>query len=41
VHNWGFEWLFRLWKQPGRWRRQLRLPLYVGMILAEKAKGKG
>jgi N-acetylglucosaminyldiphosphoundecaprenol N-acetyl-beta-D-mannosaminyltransferase len=41
MHDWGFEWLFRLWKQPGRWRRQLRLPLYVAMILAEKAKGKG
>ncbi|MBX3001361.1 MAG: WecB/TagA/CpsF family glycosyltransferase [Caldilineaceae bacterium] len=40
MHDLGFEWLFRLWKQPGRWRRQLRLPIYVGMLLAEKAKGK-
>jgi N-acetylglucosaminyldiphosphoundecaprenol N-acetyl-beta-D-mannosaminyltransferase len=41
MHDWGFEWLFRLWKQPSRWRRQLRLPLYVALILGEKAKGKG
>jgi N-acetylglucosaminyldiphosphoundecaprenol N-acetyl-beta-D-mannosaminyltransferase len=29
----GIEWLFRLYKQPWRWRRMLRLPLFVLMVL--------
>lgn len=45
VHDRGFEWLFRLWKDPGRWRRQLRLPAYVALIVAERlgllAQSKG
>jgi N-acetylglucosaminyldiphosphoundecaprenol N-acetyl-beta-D-mannosaminyltransferase len=32
----GLEWLYRLWKQPWRWRRQLRLPLFVLLALAER-----
>lgn len=35
----GFEWLFRLIRQPWRLRRQLALPEFVKMIYAEK-KGK-
>lgn len=29
----GMEWLFRLYKQPWRWRRMLRLPLFVLNVL--------
>lgn len=29
----GIEWLFRLYKQPWRWRRMLRLPLFVINVL--------
>lgn len=27
------EWLFRLYKQPSRWRRMLRLPVFVYLVL--------
>lgn len=30
------EWLYRLLKQPGRWRRQLALPLFVLAVLRER-----
>lgn len=36
LHDIGLEWLYRLWTQPWRWRRQLRLPVYVFLILAER-----
>jgi N-acetylglucosaminyldiphosphoundecaprenol N-acetyl-beta-D-mannosaminyltransferase len=36
LHDIGLEWLYRLWKQPWRWRRQLRLPLFVLLVLAER-----
>ncbi|MDQ3856048.1 MAG: WecB/TagA/CpsF family glycosyltransferase [Chloroflexota bacterium] len=29
----GLEWLYRLYRQPGRWRRQLALPLFAYMVL--------
>ncbi len=29
----GLEWLFRLVRQPWRWRRMLRLPVFVWMVL--------
>lgn len=32
----GLEWLYRLWQQPWRWRRQLRLPLFVWLVLVER-----
>mgnify|MGYP001570469547 CR=1 FL=1 len=32
----GFEWLFRLVNQPWRWRRQLRLWVFVWLVLKEK-----
>lgn len=32
----GLEWLYRLWQQPWRWRRQLRLPLFVLLVLVER-----
>lgn len=33
----GLEWLYRLFKEPGRWRRMLRLPLFAINILLLKA----
>jgi N-acetylglucosaminyldiphosphoundecaprenol N-acetyl-beta-D-mannosaminyltransferase len=29
----GFDWLYRLARQPWRWRRQLALPRFVGLVL--------
>jgi len=31
----GLEWLFRLVRQPWRWRRQLRLLTFVGLVIRE------
>lgn len=39
-HTWGLEWLYRLWQQPWRWRRQLKLPLFVLLVLLERV-GRG
>ncbi|HYN88647.1 MAG TPA: WecB/TagA/CpsF family glycosyltransferase [Ardenticatenaceae bacterium] len=39
LHTLGLEWLYRLWKQPWRWRRQLRLPVFVLLVVAERASG--
>lgn len=36
----GLEWLFRLVNQPWRWKRQLRLLKFIGLILQEKWKKK-
>ncbi|MAO64162.1 MAG: glycosyltransferase [Balneola sp.] len=33
----GLEWMYRLYKEPARWRRMLRLPLFVLNILLLKA----
>jgi N-acetylglucosaminyldiphosphoundecaprenol N-acetyl-beta-D-mannosaminyltransferase len=30
------EWLYRLWKEPWRWRRQGVLPCFVGKILCQR-----
>ncbi len=35
----GLEWLYRLFRQPWRWRRMLSLPAFVALVLAE-ALGK-
>ena len=32
----GFEWLFRLVRQPWRWRRQLALVRFIWMVIIEK-----
>lgn len=32
----GLEWLYRLLQNPSRWRRQLALPKFVGMVLRER-----
>ena len=34
----GLEWLFRLYKQPWRWRRMLRLPLFVLAVIRYREK---
>lgn len=34
----GLEWLYRLISQPWRWRRQLALIEYIGLIIQEKIK---
>lgn len=36
VRRLGFEWLFRLVRQPRRWRRQLALPIFVVLVLRER-----
>ncbi|MDI7276737.1 MAG: WecB/TagA/CpsF family glycosyltransferase, partial [Anaerolineae bacterium] len=37
-HRLGLEWLYRLWQQPWRWRRQLRLPLFVLLVLRQRLR---
>ncbi len=32
----GFEWLYRLIREPWRWRRQLALPKFVWLVLRER-----
>lgn len=33
VQRLHFEWLYRLWKQPSRWKRALALPRFAGIVL--------
>ena len=35
IQSIGFEWLFRLWKEPWRWRRMLALPKFTILALIE------
>lgn len=37
----GLEWLYRLIRQPWRWRRQLALPQFVALVLWRRLTGKG
>jgi N-acetylglucosaminyldiphosphoundecaprenol N-acetyl-beta-D-mannosaminyltransferase len=39
IRRLGFEWLYRLIRQPWRWRRQLALPLFVALVLREWVRG--
>lgn len=32
----GLEWLYRLVRQPWRWRRMLRLPRFVGLVIRQR-----
>ncbi len=32
----GLEWLYRLLREPWRWRRQLALPRFVGLVVAQR-----
>jgi N-acetylglucosaminyldiphosphoundecaprenol N-acetyl-beta-D-mannosaminyltransferase len=36
----GIEWLYRLYLQPSRWRRMLRLPRFVMLALRYGEKRK-
>lgn len=36
IRRLGLEWLYRLIRQPWRWRRQLALPLFVMLIVRER-----
>jgi N-acetylglucosaminyldiphosphoundecaprenol N-acetyl-beta-D-mannosaminyltransferase len=36
----GFEWLYRLMRQPSRWRRQLALVEFVRMTIKKRVYGK-
>ncbi|HET9015115.1 MAG TPA: WecB/TagA/CpsF family glycosyltransferase, partial [Thermomicrobiaceae bacterium] len=36
VRQLGFEWLYRLIRQPWRWRRQLALPRFVVLVLRQR-----
>ncbi len=36
--RWKLEWLYRLLQEPRRIKRQLRLPLFVAAVLAERIK---
>ena len=38
VRSFGFEWLFRLFIQPWRWRRQLALIAFMWMVVKEKLR---
>lgn len=43
--NWvqmmGFEWLWRLFQEPWRWKRQLRLFRFWGLVMREAMMGSG
>jgi N-acetylglucosaminyldiphosphoundecaprenol N-acetyl-beta-D-mannosaminyltransferase len=41
VRRIGLEWLYRLIRQPWRWRRQLALPKFAGLVIWERITGKG
>lgn len=35
----NIEWLYRLVKQPSRWRRMLALPIFAAKVIQQKVKG--
>lgn len=37
----GLEWLYRLWREPWRWRRMLALPRFAGAVLLAQARQVG
>ncbi|MGQ9584457.1 MAG: WecB/TagA/CpsF family glycosyltransferase [Anaerolineae bacterium] len=42
MQRWGLEWLYRLARQPWRWRRMLALPRFAGLVLWERCRrGRG
>ncbi|TMB62583.1 MAG: WecB/TagA/CpsF family glycosyltransferase [Chloroflexi bacterium] len=40
VHRLGLEWLWRLIREPWRWRRQRVLPLFVALVLRKRMTGR-
>jgi N-acetylglucosaminyldiphosphoundecaprenol N-acetyl-beta-D-mannosaminyltransferase len=41
VRDLGLEWLWRLAREPWRWRRQLALPQFVSLVLLAKLRQVG
>jgi len=41
MQRWGLEWLYRLIRQPWRWRRMLALPRFVWLVLWQGRKPPG
>jgi N-acetylglucosaminyldiphosphoundecaprenol N-acetyl-beta-D-mannosaminyltransferase len=40
VRRFGFEWLYRLMKEPRRWRRQLALPYFAWLIAIDELRAR-
>jgi N-acetylglucosaminyldiphosphoundecaprenol N-acetyl-beta-D-mannosaminyltransferase len=40
VRRFGLEWLYRLLREPWRWRRQLVLPLFAVLVLRDVVRGR-
>lgn len=36
----GLEWLYRLVREPWRWRRQLALPRFVALVIGQRVRGE-
>ena len=39
MRRWGLEWLYRLFQEPWRWRRQLALPKFLALVAKQKLSG--
>jgi N-acetylglucosaminyldiphosphoundecaprenol N-acetyl-beta-D-mannosaminyltransferase len=39
MRRWGLEWLYRLFREPWRWRRQLALPRFMALVAKQKMSG--
>lgn len=39
MRRWGLEWLYRLLREPWRWRRQLALPRFMALVARQKVGG--
>ncbi len=39
MRRWGVEWLYRLMRQPWRWRRMMRLPRFVWLVVRHGSAG--
>lgn len=40
MRKFGLEWLYRLGREPHRWRRQLALPYFVWLVLVDALRGR-
>ncbi|MDO5717019.1 MAG: WecB/TagA/CpsF family glycosyltransferase [Tissierellia bacterium] len=36
MQSWGLEWLYRLFQEPSRWKRQLQIPRFLFKIVGKK-----
>jgi N-acetylglucosaminyldiphosphoundecaprenol N-acetyl-beta-D-mannosaminyltransferase len=41
MRNWGLEWLYRLSREPWRWRRMIALPRFVIRVMREGRQSQG